>query len=204
MINSSIRNKISHFNLEPKEGPQKCPVYLRLPWIGKISFKFESQIKSAVQKRYGAVDSSILFSTRKLLPAIHKVTLPSTHQSMVVYQYVCCCDCRYMGRTSQRLHDRIAQHIPKSIRNKSIPSKTLPTHDCKTKISTIHNCDSAIGLYLLQNDECAKFYNDQQFSILAKAQTLFHLAALEATYITIHQPVLCHRKEFVYALQILH
>ena len=61
-------------------------------------------------------------------------------------------------------------------------------------------CDSAIGLHLLQNDECAKFYNDQQFSILAKARTPFRLAALEATYIKIHQPVLCRHKEFVYAL----
>ena len=49
-----------------------------------------------------------------------------------------------------------------------------------------------------------RHYNDQQFSILAKARTPFHLAALEATYITIHQPVLCRHKEFVYALQISH
>ena len=134
MINSSIRNKIARFNLEPEEGPQKCPVYLRLPWIGKISLKFESQIKSAVQKRYGAVDPRVLFSTRKLLPAIHKDTLPSTHQSMVVYQYVCRCDCRYVGRTSQRLHDRIAQHIPKSIRNKSIPQEPCQHATAKQKL----------------------------------------------------------------------
>ena len=68
----------------------------------------------------------------------------------------------------------------------------LPTRNCKTKISTIHSCcDSTIGLHLLQNDECAKFYNDQQFSILAKAQTSFQLAVLEAAFITIYQPVLC-------------
>ena len=48
------------------------------------------------------------------------------------------------------------------------------------------------------------FYNDQQCSILAKARTPFHLADLEATYIKIHQPVLCRHKEFVYALQISH
>ena len=197
VINSSIRNKIFRFNLEPKKESQRCPVYLELPRIGKISLKFESQIKSVVQKYYGAVNPHVFFSTRKLLPAIHKDALPSTHQSMVVYQYVCWCDCRYVGRTCQRLHDRIAQHIPKSIRNKSIPSRTLPTRDCKTKISSIYNCDSAIGLHLLQNDECTEFYNDQQFSIFAKARTPFHLAALEATYITIHQPVLCRHKEFV-------
>ena len=84
------------------------------------------------------------------------------------------------------------------------PQKPLPLRDCETKISSIHNCDSAIGLHLLQNDECAKFYNDLQFSILAEARTPFHLAALEATYIKIHQQVLCRHKEFVYALQISH
>ena len=31
VINSSIRNKISRFNLEPKEGSQRCPVYLKFP-----------------------------------------------------------------------------------------------------------------------------------------------------------------------------
>ena len=86
MINSSIQNKISSFNLEPKEEPQRCPVCLKLSWTGKIPLKFESQIKSAVQKCYGAVEPDVIFSTRKLLPAIYKDALPSTHQSMVVYQ----------------------------------------------------------------------------------------------------------------------
>ena len=63
--------------------------------------------------------------------------------------------------------------------------RTLPTRDCKTKVSSIYNCDSAIGLHLLQNNEYAKFYNDQQFLILAKARTPFHFAALEATYVVI-------------------
>ena len=143
VINCSIRNKIARFNLEPKEGPQKCPVYLRLPWIGKISLKFETQIKSAVQKCYGAVDPRILFSTRKLLPAIHKDTLPSTHQSMVVYQYVCRCDCRYVGRTSQRLHDRIAQHIPKSIRNKSTVYPQEPCQHATAK-QKLHQATTVI------------------------------------------------------------
>ena len=102
---------------------------------------------------------------------------------------MCRCDCRYVDRTSQRLHDRIAQHIPKSIQNKFIPSRTEEpcqhaTATMQNKISTIHSCDSAIGLHLLQNDECANFKGDQQFSILAKARTPFHLATLEATHFT--------------------
>ena len=64
------------------------------------------------------------------------------------------------GGTSQRLHDRIAQQILKSIRNKSIPSRILLTRKCKAIISAIHNCDSALALFLLQNDEFVKFYYD--------------------------------------------
>ena len=117
IINSSISKKISRFQLLPKEGPKKCPVYLKLPWIGNISGKFEKQVKSNVQNCFRAVDPRVIFQTRKILPSIYKDAVPITHQSMVVYQYVCRCDCRYVGRTSLRLQDRINQHIPKPIRN---------------------------------------------------------------------------------------
>jgi len=63
--------------------------------------------------------------------------------------------------------------------------------------------DSAIGLHLLQNKQCANNYKDQQFSILARARTAFHLSALEATYIKTLKPILYRQKEFVY-LQISH
>jgi len=47
---------------QPKEGPQKCPVYLRLPWIGNVSLKFEKQTKSAIKECYSAVQPRIIFS----------------------------------------------------------------------------------------------------------------------------------------------
>ena len=55
-----------------------------------------------------------IFSTRRILPAIHKDVLPTFQQSNVVYEYLCHCDRRYLVRTSQRLQDRIRQHVPKS------------------------------------------------------------------------------------------
>ena len=126
IIQSIISKKIALFNRKPKEGPQKCPVYLKLPWIGKISLNFEKQTKIAINRCYQAVEPRIIFTTRKILPAIHKDVLPSLQQSMVVYQYVCRCDCRYVGRTSQRLQDRINQHIPRCIRSDKRPTKNLP------------------------------------------------------------------------------
>ena len=119
VINSRIKRKIEQFKLPPKEGPEKCPVYLKLPWIGNISTKFENQCKTAVSSCFGAVKLRVAFSTRKMLPTVRKDVVPTKQQSMVVYQYVCRCDCRYVGRTSQRLQDRIKQHIPKAIRNQA-------------------------------------------------------------------------------------
>ena len=47
---------------------------------------------------------------------IEKDVLPASQQSNIVYEFSCHCDSRYVGRTSQRLQDRIKQHVPKSVR----------------------------------------------------------------------------------------
>ena len=125
-----------------------------------------------------------------------KDVVPTKQQSMVVYQYVCRCDCRYVGRTSQRLQDRIKQHIPKAIRNQAQTSCDLSQSN--------HTCSSAIGQHLLNNKKCAAQYDDNQFSILAKGRTLFHLSTLEATFIKMLKPELCRQKEFVYTLKLRH
>ena len=135
-----MSKKIALFNWKPKEGPQKCPVYLKLPWIGKISLNFEKQTKIAINRCYQAAEHRNIFTTRKILPAVYKNVLSSLQQSMIVYQYVCRCDCRYVDRTSQRLQDRINQHIPRCIRSDKKPTKNLPNRECEittTPASTV-------------------------------------------------------------------
>jgi len=148
-----------------------------------MSLKFEKQTKSAMKECYSVVQPRIIFATKKILLSIYKDYVPTTQQSMVVYQYVCHCDCRYVGQTLLRLQDRINQHISKSIRNNQKPTKILPKRNFKEKTNTTKSpqCDP-IELHLLQNKQCANNYNDQQFSILAKARSAYHLSALEATY----------------------
>ena len=41
---SCINQKLANFAAEKTFGPEKCPVYLKLPWIGTVSSKFENQI----------------------------------------------------------------------------------------------------------------------------------------------------------------
>ena len=81
-----------------------------------------------------------------------------------------------MGRTSLRRQDRINQNISKSIRNRENPTKVLPKHNCKiTTPLNQQDCDSAVGLHLIQNPDCASYYYIDQFSYLAKARAFFLL-----------------------------
>ena len=119
VINSSIKNTISRFNLEPKEGPQRCPVYVKLPWIGKIFLKFESQIKSAVQKCYGAVEPHVLFSTKNCYQQFTKMRcLPPTK----AWSYIDTCAGVTAGTWAAYLKDCVIE-LHKTSRN---PSETNP------------------------------------------------------------------------------
>ena len=147
-IRTIARMDTVRFQFLPKFGPNKCPVYLKLPWIGNISLKFENKIKSSVKHCFKAVELRVLFSTRKIFPSIHKDAVSSIQQSMVVYEYVCRCDCRYVGRTSLRLEEIINQHVPNFIRRKQQPTKILPERKCTIRsIATHQQCVSAIGLH---------------------------------------------------------
>ena len=126
IIDRGISNQLAQFQSLPKFGPNKCPVYLKLPWIDNISLKFEHKIKSSVKHCFRAVEPQVLFSTRKIFPSIHKDAVPSIQQSMVIYEYVCHCDCRYVGRTSLCLEERINQHVTNFIQRKQQPTKILP------------------------------------------------------------------------------
>ena len=116
IINSIVSKKIARFYQPVKEGPQKCSFYFKLRRVGNISLKFETDVKSIVQNYFSAVDSCVIFQTRKTLPLIHKDAVLITQQSLVVCKHVCRSDCRYVGSTFLRLQERIIiQHIPKSI-----------------------------------------------------------------------------------------
>ena len=204
VVNSSITKKIRNFRRPPSYGPKKCPVYLHLPWLGAISTRFEKQVASAVQRCYFSVEPRVVFTTRKLLPTSKKDVLPASQQSNIVYEFSCHCDSRYVGCTSQRLQDRIKQHVPKSVRTGQVSQdRKAFNRSCKL---TNHEpiCDSAIGQHLLTNQSCALHYSDDRFSILSKGRSAFHLSALEATYIKVSRPILCRQKEFVYTLKISH
>ena len=122
-------------------------------------------------------------------------------------KFDCHCDSRYVSRTSQRLQDRIKQHVPKSIRSCSSSQKRLlSARRCKSSPRLIPSLLLLIQPldFILQNPICAQHYDDSRFFILAQGRSPFHLSALEATFIKTFNPALCGQKEFVYSLKIVH
>ena len=107
---------------------------------------------------------------------------------------------RYVGRTTQRLADRI-KHVPTSLRKKSNTVREQPPRLCKNNNSKI-NCESAIGQHLLTNPECAKTYTDDNFRIIGQGRSSFHLSVLESVYIKTQNPVLYKQKDFIFSLGI--
>ena len=208
VIKSFMAMKMKQFHALLKFGSEKCPIYLRLPWLGSVSTWLEKQVKSAVKQCFSAVEPHVVYSTNKLLSATNKDVLPALQKSNVIYQFSCQRDSQYVGRTSQRLQDRIKQHVPKSIRSCSSSQKRLlPARQCKSSTQTNTQSlasDSAIGLHLLQNPTCAQHDDDSIFAILAQGRSPFHLSALEATFIKTFHPALCRQKEFVNSLKIVH
>ena len=140
-----ISKRIAQFSTAKPFRPEKCPVYLRAPWIGSASQQLEHQVKSAVQNCYGAVSPRLIFSSQCMLPAAKKDVLPANQRSMVIYEYMCHCDSLYVGRTTQRLQERFKQHVLKAISQKttltqehgthrSQPTRTQPNRKCKAKV----------------------------------------------------------------------
>ena len=175
VINTVITEKMNQFRRPTQFGQKECPVYFLLPCLGKDTMRYEMQIKTAVKRCYFAVEPCIVYTTRQLLPAAKKDVLLALHQSNIVYQFLCHCDSRYVGGTSQRLQQRIKQHVPKTILQEHISQdRSTLARSCKPMRSfKAETSFSAIGHHLIQNPTCAREYNDNKFLFLPVAVLLF-------------------------------
>ena len=64
---SCINQKLANFAAEKTFGPEKCPVYLKLPWIGNVSSKVENQINKASTSCFYAVKPRVVYTISQLL-----------------------------------------------------------------------------------------------------------------------------------------
>ena len=183
IIEKAINKTISKLDSPTKHGPNKCSIYLRLPYLGKEAKLLENQITETVNKTFGAVNLRISHSTRKPLNGIVKDLTPDQENCNIIYKYKCHCDSVYIGRTSQQFHIRRDQHVTNALRK-------WMTYGTNKPIKS----QSAIGEHLLNNLECAKNYNDNKFSIVCKGRNMYHLSVLESLFIKTNKPSLCKQK----------
>ena len=147
---------------------------------------------------YGSLSTRLVITFKRMLPVAHKNVLLIIQKSFVTYEYQCHRDSRYVGRASQRIQDRIKQHVLQWLRQQlTCPRRSQPHRSC-TRTDHKPGCDSANGQDLLANDQFALNFDNKRFSILATARSSFHLNLLETAYIKTRRPVLCRQKEFVY------
>ena len=99
--------------------------------IARFCFmRFQKQIKSAVKQYFLPVEPHVVYFTEELLSATNKDVLPALQKSNVIYQFLCHCDIsRYVVSNSQRLQDRIEQHVPKPIHFGSSSQKRMCSGD---------------------------------------------------------------------------
>ena len=89
---SCINQKLANFAAEKTFGPEKCPVYLKLLWIGNLSFKFENQINKAITSSFHAVKPRVIYNTRVMILSAKKDSVPNTQKSCLVYEFLCRCE----------------------------------------------------------------------------------------------------------------
>ena len=158
-------------------------MYLWVPCIGKSSPNLEKEDKTALESCFDSVNTRLISMSKCMLPVTRKDVLSTTQKSSVIYGYKCHCDSPNIGRTSQRLQNRIIQHVPQCLRQQlTRPRRSQPHRSCKQK-NTKPDCDFAIGQHLLENGQGALNYDNKWFSILATARSFFHFNLSEAAYI---------------------
>lgn len=102
-------HRISIFNSSPMQSPDKCPIYLKLPWENKSSQSLVDQIKSYISECYLATKMWVVFSASCVLPSFQKDKRCPFSNGSVVY-YLSVHAMLTVGRTSQCLVTRINQY----------------------------------------------------------------------------------------------
>ena len=94
---------------------KRKPVFLRLPWLGQASTMFRKRIHRVTRDALPWCDTVASFTSQPLIRPCRKDVLSAENVSNVIYLFTCECGHKYVGRTSQRLGDRIKQHVPRGL-----------------------------------------------------------------------------------------
>ena len=170
----------------------KCPVYLRLPYIVSRGERFAKSITTAVGKCSFLAAVRVIFLTRAAFVSMRKDILPPHHINSVIYRYTSSCGSDYISRTSNRLDLRIKMHLPVRILNLELKRDQLA-----------NTSGSSIAEHVINSRECVADFNVDRFSILSRSHSIFHLQVLETLYVRPLQPSLCKQRDCLLGLNVI-
>ena len=172
---------------------------MKLPYIGKPSYKFENLIKSCVDHCFPAVVTNVIFQSRPMLPNMFKERLPTLSCQNIIYLYSCQCNDKYVGKSQRTLKQRINEHVPKCMRDyiEHVRNGTVSDFRGMNMVKRAVKA-SSICEHLFNNRECLLKYNIQQFKPYMHARSSHHLNLLEAVCISAINPAICKQLTFVY------
>ena len=130
---------------------------LQVPWLGKRTDELVRKANNAIRLAYFARAVRPVYRTTRAF-SLPKDCLPTLSQSNLIYLYECRnCGKRYVGRTEQRLADRIDQHVPKHIITEPEPGKKTRGRPPKERSNPAEGYDSAIACHLAANKKLMCF-----------------------------------------------
>ena len=154
------------------------------------SVKLRCEFHETVRRAFPGVKSRMMFTTQYAFSGKAKDVLPATDQSLLVYEYTCCCGCTYVGKTIQHFSERIRQHVPEKLL-------------ADEPVLESARSDSAVKRHLKRSPGCISDETRGRFKVLARARSeAAHLNVLEALFIFKFTPTLCCQKDFVHVLKL--
>ena len=186
------------------------PVCISLPLLGNLSSSFQNRIHRATKSIVHQCKPICCFTSRHMFSTCRKDHLPADQISNVVFLFSCHCGGSYVNRTSQRLEEKLKQHILPGLAERTLSSAT--TKKAKGRpwknpnVLAPSKSDSAITRHLKNSVSCLSAVRQNiqhHFRVLAKARDWAHLSTLEAVFIASKEPALCAQKEHVKALRLL-
>ena len=175
-----------------------CPLVIRLPWLGNKTDRMVKRINDAVRLAYFATEVCAAFKTTRAF-SLPKDWLPTPSISNVVYLFECRqCESQYVGKTSQRLGDRVKQHVPRHLVDSGTEQSRKRGRPPKKCANPGSDYQSVIACHLVSNKPYLETYSDfESYKILTRGRSRSHLDILEAMYIKHLKPVLCKQKTYV-------
>ena len=173
----------------PEFGPSRKNVYLTLPFPGdSAAQRLRQKLYSSIREAFFAADPRLMFSSQPIGVRPLKDHIPVDRRSHVIYEFKCRCSSTYVGRTERRLASRVAEHLPRWLREKR------------------NSRASAASAITRHAQQCSVFDPSADplsyFTVLASSPSAFTLRILEAIFILRKKPPLCKQKEFVYTVQL--